>query len=206
MNISLLCVCDEQYSYRENIHFFFSFFLSCSNASSTFLSAILVSLIETRKSSIELYYSKKKNLIMIVQPSCMMWKRGKEKEKSRSPFFCHSRQMEMLSSGHRSFSFSLPTIMCLFSLSFAHSLARFFRAQQLSKMETFISTLSSFSYIYRHIDILREMADILCALFDFLCNTSTRWYQLLSAGNDNKAFFILIFNSTSFVIESLFLI
>jgi len=76
--------------------------------------------------------------------------------------------------------------------SFAHSLARFFRARQLSKMETFISNLSSFSYIHRYINILREMADILCALFDLLCNTSTRWYQLLSAGKTNKSFSVFL--------------
>jgi hypothetical protein len=39
------------------------------------------------------------------------------------------------------------------------------------------------------------MADILCALFDLLWTTSTRWYQLLSAGNTTKHLFIWVFST-----------
>jgi hypothetical protein len=55
---------------------------------------------------------------------------------------------------------------------------------------------------------LREMADTLCALFDLLWFTSTRWYQLLSAGNNNKYLSILthLFEFFFLIIHPLFLI
>jgi hypothetical protein len=78
--------------------------------------------------------------------------RGRERKKSVS-FFSHRRQMEMLSSGCRTFSLFLLffTIMCSLFLSFTRSLARFLRARQLSKMETFIPFYLLFSYIHAYI-------------------------------------------------------
>ncbi len=102
---------------------------------SSLLSAILVSLIETRKCSIELCHSKKKNLIMIVQPSCMMCKRGKEKKKEVVVLFFSSIVVK--------WKCFLPGIsLFLYYYVFALSLARFFRARQLRMMKTFISILS----------------------------------------------------------------
>ena len=46
----------------------------------------------------------------------------------------------------------------------------------------------------RHIDILRETADIPRALFDLFDDTSTRWYQLLSAGKNIDLFLKLYFS------------
>jgi hypothetical protein len=87
----------------------------------------------------------RKNLITIVQPSCMMCKRGKEregeKERSRSLFFrivvkwkCSLPGVELF----LSLSLSFFTIMRSFFLPFTRSLARFRRVRQLGKMETFI--------------------------------------------------------------------
>lgn len=68
-----------------------SIFSSYPKSSSHFLSAILVSLIEIRRSSIESCFRRKKNLIIIVQPIssvCARDREDKKKKKSRSlPFF-----------------------------------------------------------------------------------------------------------------------
>jgi hypothetical protein len=88
-----ICVCDKQYSYilKTSISLFLSFFSSYPKASSTFLSAILASIIETRKSSIELCYSKKKShhdcstIVHDVQERKR--KRKRKRKKSRSLFF-----------------------------------------------------------------------------------------------------------------------
>lgn len=139
MNIFLFCVCDKQYSYPENIHFSFSFFSSYRNPYSTFLSAILASLIETRRSSIELCYSKKiSSWLFNHRASCAREEKKKKKVGLFFPDIVVKWKCFLPGIGlFLSLSLSLLIIVC----SFAHSLARFFRARQLRKMETFISIL-----------------------------------------------------------------
>lgn len=122
-------LCDDQFCQVENIFFYLPLLILYFSFSC--VAATLVSLIETRKSSIELCHDKKKNLITIVQPSCMMCERGKiekEREISRSHFFSHRRQMEMLASGCQTFFlylflFFFFLLLCAryFSRSVAHS-------------------------------------------------------------------------------------
>lgn len=60
-----------------------SIFSSYSKSSSHFLSAILVSLIEIRRSSIESCFRRKKNLIIIVQPISSVCARERERTRRR---------------------------------------------------------------------------------------------------------------------------
>ena len=95
-------------------------FHSIPQSSSNFLSAILVSLIETRNGSIELCFTKRKissSLKHRVRKEREREREKKEEKKSVSFFFWHNRQMEMLSSGHRSLSFSLLLYARSLSLS-----------------------------------------------------------------------------------------
>jgi hypothetical protein len=155
----------------------------------------------------------RKNLITIVQPSCMMCKRGKEregeKERSRSLFFrivvkwkCSLPGVELF----LSLSFFLFLLLCarFFSRSLAHSRG-FAGCDNWVRWKRSFHSNFFFLHIHTHIDILREMADTLSALFDLLWFTSTRWYQLLSAGNNNKYLLIWVFY-LSLVIQTSFLI
>jgi hypothetical protein len=140
-------------------------------------------------------------------------KRKRETERKKSvSFFSHRRQMEMLSSGWRTFSPSRSLALLLFyyyvfGLSLAHSRGFSERDNWVRWKRSFHSNFF-FLHIHTHIDVLREMADTLCALFDLLWFTSTRWYQLLSAGNNNKYLSILthLFEFFFLIIHPLFLI
>jgi len=183
---SLFFLCDNQFSQLENLIFFFS--LSILSFSSSCLAATLVSLIKTRKNSIELCHSKKKISSQLFNHHA--WcakeeKRERERERKKSvSFFASSSNGNALFRVSGFFSLSLLLFYYyVLALSVVHS-------RGFSERDNWVRWKYSFHsnffflhiHTHTHIDILREMADTLCALFDLLWFTSTRWYQLLSAG------------------------
>jgi hypothetical protein len=172
---------------------FILFFLSYPSLSSSFLSVILACLIETHKSLIESCYSREKISSWLFNHR--VWCAKEEKKQKRSPFLFFSNILAK-------WKFFLPGVDLFFlSLSLMICISFFSRSRATIQKKGNVHSSSIFFFLHTHIDILRETADILCALFDLLCTTSTRWYQLLSAGNSNKFFFLM-----NFLIISLFLI
>jgi hypothetical protein len=96
----------------------------------------------------------------------MMCERGKEKEKKSFSFFSNILAK---------WKFFLPGVDLFFlSLSLLICISFFSRSRATIQKKGNVHSSSIFFFLHTHIDILRETADILCALFDLLCTTSTR--------------------------------
>ncbi len=134
-------------------------------------------------------------------------KRGSEKERKRSwsLFFRNVVKWKCSLPGEGLF-FSLSLLLFYYyvlAVSLVHSRGFSERDNWVRWKRSFHSIFlllhtHAHSHTYTHINILREIADTLCALFDLLWLTSTRWYQLLSAGNNNKHLIILTHPFESF--------